>query len=103
MRGLRTQESDKFMRYIELVQKKAESVGTVFFFDTGEGNDFETDTMEGETLSGWLIPKERADEFEEIWKEGGTLEDFEGWDKEYCFVKWKMADDEVMVSFKQYD
>ena len=45
MRGLKTQESEKFQRFHELVQRQAEKQNGVWFGFAGEGNEFETDQM----------------------------------------------------------
>ena len=46
MLGLKTQESNKFNAFFEIVQKKASEKDCVFFLDSGDGNDFETESME---------------------------------------------------------
>ncbi|MBO5664245.1 MAG: hypothetical protein J6V82_04505 [Clostridia bacterium] len=82
MKGLRTQETNKFQKYFSIVQEAAEKKDCVFFLDAGDGRDFETETLEGEDLMGWLIPKNRVDEFEEEWEAGEVSDDWSG------FYKW---------------
>lgn len=86
MRGLRTPESDNFIRFMELIQKEAEEMGKVFFLDCEDGNDRVVDGMEVCDLCGWLLPNSKADEFEKIWKNNG--ED-DAWIEFYGFVTWK--------------
>ena len=76
-------EETKFERFFELVQLEASKLGCVFFFDVGERNDFEGSEMDGEDLSGWLVPIELADEFEEKWLR--QEEDAFDW---FCMVRW---------------
>ena len=64
MVGLRTQENEKFNRFFALIQAEAEKKDSVFFADAGDGNEFATSTMEGEDMMGWLVPKEKVEEFE---------------------------------------
>ena len=52
MRGLRTQEGEKFERFFALVQKEALKQSCVFFLDSGEGHIFENESMEYSDLSG---------------------------------------------------
>ena len=40
MLGLRTQETNKFILFFELVQEKAKEKESVFFLDSGDGNEF---------------------------------------------------------------
>jgi hypothetical protein len=49
-RGLRGFGSDdeRFLRFFSIVQDAAEELGCVFFCWAGEGNELETDTMDGE-------------------------------------------------------
>ena len=69
MQGLKTQESDKFNRFWELVQAEAARQNKVFFADCGEGHILETPVIECEDMRGWLIPKEKAKEFEKEWQQ----------------------------------
>lgn len=96
MRGLRTQETNKFRAYMELVQNKASEKDCVFFMESGDGNDFETDSMEGENLQGWLIPFDKADVFEEVWK--NKKEDDEYVDF-FCWVEWFERKGEIDIKF----
>ena len=68
MRGLRTQEDDSFQKFFGIVQSAADELGCVFFLDTGEGREFDISGIKGEDLSGWLLPKDKADGFEKIWE-----------------------------------
>ena len=64
MRGLRYPESEKFENFFTMVQSTMYKSNCVFFLDTGAGNEFETEVLEGENLFGWVIPMTMADEFE---------------------------------------
>ena len=64
MRGLRYPESEKFENFFTMVQSTMYKSNCVFFLDTGNGNEFETEFLEGENLVGWVIPMTMADEFE---------------------------------------
>ena len=46
MKGLRSQESEKFNRFWDLVQDEAATQGCVFFGDCGEGRDLVTEELE---------------------------------------------------------
>jgi len=85
MRGLKYPESEKFENYFTLVQATMYKANCVFFLDAGDGNEFETDALEGENLLGWAIPITMADEFEAKWLAGESVE-------EYCcyynLVEW---------------
>lgn len=101
MRGLRTQEADKFNRFFALVQSEAAKKNSVFFLDTSDGDDFETDTMEGETLRGWLIPSDKVSEFEKEW----TVDCHnvgDDWDDFFLWAEWEITDSTVSVSFVKY-
>lgn len=96
MIGLRTQETEKFNRFFAMIQAAAEKRGAVFFADSGDGNDFETETMEGEDMMGWLIPKEKAKEFQPLWeasKVDSSWSDYFGW------ALWKKSQDNVLIHF----
>lgn len=97
MQGLRTQEGIKFERFFSLVEKEAEKKDAVFFLDSGEGHDFENDKMEGENLSGWLIPNRKAKEFETAYIERADLSK---WIDRYAWASWENKDGEIIVNIE---
>ena len=97
MRGLRTQETDKFNRFFTLVQVEARKQNSVFFADAGDGNEFETAIMEGENMMGWLIPKEHISEFEALWEES-KVDD--SWSDFFKWAVWSRKGDKVEISFE---
>lgn len=103
MRGLKTQESDRFNRYWALIQEAAAKKRCVFFGYTGEGRDFSTDTMEGEDFSGWLVPQEHADAFEALWwKDSGELFHTRPLGSGFTFAVWDLENGAITVTFKSY-
>lgn len=96
MLGLKTQESNKFKEFFNLVQKTAERNGCVFFLDAGDGRDFENETLEGEDLMGWLIPREKVTEFERLWKDDDVSDD---WTDFFVWAVWN-NDKELTVKFE---
>lgn len=98
MRGLRTQESEKFNRFFALIQAEAKKRDSVFFADAGDGNDFETAELEGETMMGWLIPSEKVKEFEPLW-EASEVDD--SWSDFFQWAVWSMDADNVKIHFEE--
>ncbi|MCI5874063.1 MAG: hypothetical protein PUJ55_00385 [Clostridiales bacterium] len=86
MKGLRTQENNNFIKFFEIVQNEAAKSGKVFFLDCEEGHDGSVDGMEVCNLSGWLIPTDKANEFEALWK---NEEEDDKWSDFFGFVSWK--------------
>lgn len=89
VRGLRKPESEKFTKFFAIVQSAAREKNCVFFLDAGDGRDFETDELEGEDLMGWLIPKDKASEFEKVWEAGDVSDD---WSDFFVWAMWENAD-----------
>lgn len=98
MRGLRTQETEKFNRFFALIQAEAKKRDSVFFADAGDGNDFETAELEGETMMGWLIPSEKAGEFEPLWKES-AVDDL--WSGFYLWAVWSTDGNNIKIRFEE--
>ena len=96
MLGLRTQETEKFNVFFELVQKKAKVHGAVFFLDSGNGNEFETETMEGENLQGWLVPYQKTADFKPAWDQWNETDE---WVDYFCWVEWCAESDVIDVRF----
>ena len=88
MKGLRSQESEKFNRFWDLVQDEAATQGCVFFGDCGEGRDLVTEELEGENFSGWLIPKAQEREFEDRWRRGSVPDD---WLNHMVWMEWEQT------------
>ena len=57
--------------------------------DAGDGRDFENEAMEGEDLSGWLIPLEKAKDFESIWKNGDVGDE---WSEMFGYAIWENSE-----------
>lgn len=98
MKRLRTQESDKFMRFFSIVQKYAKRQDCVFFLDAGDGRDFETDVLEGEDLMGWLIPQNTINKFEKEWETDSVSDN---WSDFYVWAIWKNPDNPI-ITFESY-
>lgn len=99
MRESRTQESARFKNFFEIVRKEAEKRNAIFFIECGEGRNFIDGNCEGEDLSGWLIPKSEADEFEHKWRNNETVDK---WLDKFTFAVWKREDKDITVTFKTY-
>lgn len=100
MRGLRTQEGEKFERFFALVEKEAEKIDAVFFLDSGEGHDFENDEMEGENLSGWLIPNDKVKKFETAYIDRTNLSE---WIDYYAWASCENKEGKIAVSVELLD
>lgn len=99
MRELRTQESKKFEHFFRLVRAEAQKQGCIFFVDCGEGREFILEDMEGEDLSGWLIPREDADRFQIEFDKNDVSEKWDDFMKSLC---WKQLDEKISVTFEEF-
>lgn len=97
MKGLRTQESTKFNAFFALIQEAAKENNAVFFADAGDGNDFETPSMEGENMMGWLIPEGKVKEFEPLWK-SSDVDDT--WTDFFTWAVWTRNGDDIKIAFE---
>lgn len=99
MQGLRTQENEKFNKFWNIVQKEAKSQGKKFFCDCGEGREFFLEDIEGEDLRGWLIPMDKADEFQPEWENDNVSDK---WIDNIFWTEWKDTDGIISVEFNTY-
>ena len=102
MRGLWKQDDPKFNTFFTLLQEVADTKGIVFFSQGGDGREIETDNIKGEDLMGWLIPKEKADEFEPLWNEHHNSTDMGVWDDFFGFAEWKIVNNNLDFDFATY-
>jgi hypothetical protein len=93
MQRLRTQETSKFLSFFAIVQDAAREKDCEFFLDAGDGREFETDTLEGEDLMGWLIPKNKIADFEKEWESGAVSDN---WSDFYVWAIWENADNPII-------
>ncbi|BFT65913.1 hypothetical protein [uncultured Parvimonas sp.] len=96
MLGLRTKESDKFLKFFSKVQEKANLENKVFFLDFGECKDIEFEDMEIDTLFGWLVPKNLSKDFELSFN-CGRIE--EKWDDFYNTVDFEIKNKSLNIKF----
>lgn len=102
MKGLKTQEEKKFEKYFALVEEEAKKRNCVFFAYAGEGNVTETNDLECEDMMGWLIPAEKSDEFERVWKESHS-DSMPGFDDFFCWAEYKFIDGHINIHFEFYE
>ncbi len=103
MQGLRKQENPEFAKYWEIVQSKANDLQSIYFLDAGEGREYFGDGIEAEDVSGWLIPKNKADEFKLLWDNRSDKLFDDEWDEFYVFAEWQVGkDNSLSVEFKRY-
>ena len=100
MLGLRTQESDGFNKFFEIVQNAASAKRAVFFLDCGEGREKQIGHMEAEDLGGWLIPMQDAKRFEPKWLsfDEDQTDEFDGM---YRFAVWSEHNGNVTIKFEE--
>ena len=99
MRELRTQEGNKFKKFFEIIRKEAKKRKSVFFVDCGEGREVFTEDIEGEDLSGWLIPEDKADIFQAEFDAGYVSEK---WNDYVFFAIWKKEEDGISIAFESF-
>ena len=97
--GLRTQENNKFLNFWKIVQEEASRHDSIFFLDSGEGNEIETEDINAEDLSGWLIPKNQAAEFDIIFQSFNSDAISKKFDNYYMIASWTQAKDSITVTF----
>ena len=100
MRGLRTKEDDKFMRFFQIVQNEANKQNCVFFLDGADGNELIEPDMEISDLMGWLIPADQVGEFEKPWSARSKIPD--RFDNCFLWAEWEMKDGQITISFNKY-
>lgn len=103
MLGLRFECSDEFKKFVQIIQAEAEKKNSVFFVQTGDGDELTKNGYECETVWGWLIPLDKVSEFSYLYEHriDKTREwDEDKWDDEYFgYVDWEFKGDKPTVSF----
>ena len=87
MIGLKKPETEKvkFLKYFEMVQEEAGKIGKVFYTDTPDGHDAETDDLILEDIRGWLIEKKDIELFAPEWKKDKVTD---SWYDYMCWAEW---------------
>lgn len=106
MQRLLEARDEKFLRFFALVQEEAKRHGGVFFLDYDGICEFENDEIMCEELHGWLIPEEKADEFEAAWRQDPHIPHdllaLDAWYGYMGFTMWSRVDGEIQVRFYHY-
>lgn len=97
MQGLRTQENAEFLKFFECVQKEAEKLGKVFFLDFGQCDDTAFQGMETDRLFGWLVPTEKAEEFNRLFLNDNIAEE---WDAFGAWAIPEIKDGKLNIKFQ---
>ena len=101
MQGLRTCESESFIKYFEIVQDKARTEGCIYYLESEDGRDAFINDMEVCDLWGWLVPFDKCSEIEKIWKEHKESDE---WIDYFVSAEWVQASDGLIyVNFVDYD
>lgn len=98
MRGLRTQENEKFEKFFSLVQQEAAARDAVFYLDAGDGNEYCGEQIECEDLMGWLIPNAMTAAFEPLWKQWRTGD---AWSDYYIWAVWELDNGTIKVRLEE--
>ena len=94
-----TVKNEKFAKYFAIVDQKARDRNYIFFISEADGREFYGDDIEGDDLWGWLIPNDRADEFEKLWAADKENDD---WIEFFVCAEWRETKDGYDVSFVNY-
>lgn len=88
-------------RFFDLVQKAAKEQGARFFISSGEGRELETGQLEGEDLSGWLVPLNKANDFFNDLR-NDEAEAAAKWGEFFTFAEWAQHGDSVSIAFRAH-
>lgn len=88
--------NERFLRFFAVVQGEAAKMGKVFFVSTGYGDVEDNGALECETLIGWLVNADEADDFQAIWEDDLVDDAF---DNLIFSVKWTLVKDGVDIQF----
>lgn len=102
MQGLKKQEGSKFEQFFSIVQDQAHKNGFIFFLFAGEGHEKETDSLEMMDMSGWLIPRSKASDFEKDWNRFKRQSDMAAWADSFVFAQWSDTDGTLEISFAKF-
>ena len=81
-------EASYFRAVQDFVAKEEDGV---FFIDCEEGKSVIEPDFYASDLSGWIIPADRADEFEAHWPPDDYYDAL--WRDSYVFIRWGIEDD----------
>lgn len=75
----------------------------MFFLSCAEGNEKIVGDMDCMDFSGWLIPEEKADDFEKEWiKKNAVVPNFPEWEEFFTFAIWNRNPDNISIEFNNF-
>ncbi|SBV94294.1 conserved hypothetical protein [uncultured Eubacteriales bacterium] len=88
-------------RFFGLIQETAAEQGKKFFVSCGEGHELNTEELEGEDFSGWMIPLDRAEAFFEDWK-SEDADALDTWEEFFTFAEWVEESGTIKITFQTH-
>ena len=98
MLGLRMQEEKDFENFFTIVQNTAKKQENVFFCDDCLGDEFTLGNLEGDCMTGWLIPLDEAERFEKVYLANKINSKI--WDNKYVLARWHINNGIVSITFE---
>ena len=98
MVGLRTQEDIRFLSFFNAIQKEASKSNAIFFLDCGEGHSVFGEDIICTDCSGWLIPKEKVEDFNKQFVAFDEIDD--KWDVFAAWVTWSGEASNPVINIK---
>ncbi len=103
LRGLYTGDNEKMFNFCKLIADKAKEMGMVFFVADCEGHGAQVGDYCADDRSGWLIPVDEVDAFEEQWdrfKDSRTWPDASEY---FVWEEWSQDDrGNIKIEFTRY-
>ncbi len=97
LKGRNDLEDEQFVNFFLLVQAKANKQGKIFYLDCGEGNIALIGNALAMDLSGWLIDRSDAQEFESYWLEGSDYIP-DKFTKFECEEEWYLKNNTICIN-----
>lgn len=86
----------KESNFREIIRAEAEKTNRFFFEDVENGREVETESIIAWDMFGWLIPRDRVDEFMPFWESGHT----EDWEDFLVTEKFEISNGQCTVAFR---
>lgn len=104
MVGIKEHEQQGTINYFKIVQKAANDQNKVFFLEAGDGNTEFTEDLYIEDMWGWLIPKEKANQFNQLYlsSDKSILADDSPWWDYFLCAEWKKDNEDIKIDFIDY-
>ena len=100
LRDKRDFQDEDFLKFFAILQREAQKYNSVFFLECEEGQEGEVEDVKCMNFTGWLIPNDLANAFNDLFLSYSDDVDSDEWLRFSTGVTWHENNGSIEISFQ---